>query len=169
MAARKKAPAKKAPARKPRAKKPPEPSPDNLVPEFDGSKLPDNGGKRFVSTFGFDPNTLVDIARNGTPLAHAARLLEIDYDSLEEEAKEFFNRLYERGLAEGVNQAFHGLRRAARIGDTTAAKMYFEYVGLQPTGDSPSGGTGGNGARRRVQVIVTSDDGEQTTVETAGG
>lgn len=142
----KKPPAKQPAKRRTVRKKKTAPTPDNLVPEIP------NGEEAKRIDFA---DAVLQAARDGVALETVAIMVGLKLKDMRKKEREEFDELYARGLAIGVSDVMSGVTRAARGGDTKAAQMFMDIVGVKPHQDK----TGGAGSgQKRLFVEVTQLD-----------
>lgn len=98
-------------------------------------------------------------AASGAAPGTVAIALGINYEKLTKKDKEIFDQCYEKGHAVGVQRVFQGLRDEAANGDTGAAKLFFEYTGIQPVKrETPDSDKPTTPLRKRLVVEVEEVD-----------
>lgn len=113
----------------------------------------------------FSIRAVTEAASTGMPAEMVATSLDIKYSKLKKVYREKFDAAFAVGVAQGVQSVFSGLRSAAEQGDTKAAQMFLDHVGVTPRQVKP-GGNSGEGVdpdaiktrRLLVEVSVPSDD-----------
>lgn len=152
--------------RKAKKKPPPKVSKPAVVPKPAAKrkarrkKVPPAALVAAPSSLGFDPAAVKQAAKAGTPKHMVAIMCGVEYETLQGEALVVFDDFYRRGVADGVHAAMTGIHKAAKVGDISAAAVYFSAVGFDPDNPNTAASEAPNGTPTvapPLRIVVTQE------------